>query len=543
MLSVLRSGCILISCLTWPKRVAGMCCSALSFVNLEWSYAKMNTASRVLCKALQGRIMSAEQAAALISSGDNVGMSGFTGSGYPKAVPAALAKRIEEANSAGQKFRIGVWTGASTAPELDGARAKVDGVEMRLPYQSDPVCRKRINAGEMEYIDIHLSHVAQFVWFGFLGKLNVAVVEVAGILEDGRLIPSTSVGNNKTWLDQADKIILEVNSRQDARLEGMHDIYYGTCLPPDRKPIPLVHPQDRIGDHYLHCDLDKVIAIIETDCPDRNSEFSDPDEDSRMIAGHILEFLEHEVKKGRLPKNLLPLQSGVGNIANAVMAGLNHGPFENLTAYTEVLQDGMLEMIRSGKLISASATAFSLSNKALAELYTHFDDYKDKIVLRPQEISNHPEVIRRLGVIAMNGMIEADMYGNVNSTHIMGSAIMNGIGGSGDFARNAYISIFMTPSQAKNGQISCIVPMVSHVDHTEHDVQVLVTEQGLADLRGLSPTKRAKVIIENCAHPKFKPALQDYQKRALEHSFGKHTPHLLEEALSWHQRYLQTGQM
>ena len=520
-----------------------MCCSALSFVNLEWSYAKMNTASRVLCKALQGKIMSAEQAAALISSGDNVGMSGFTGSGYPKAVPAALAKRIEEANSAGQKFRIGVWTGASTAPELDGALAKVDGVEMRLPYQSDPVCRKRINAGEMEYIDIHLSHVAQFVWFGFLGKLNVAVVEVAGILEDGRLIPSTSVGNNKTWLDQADKIILEVNSRQDARLEGMHDIYYGTCLPPDRKPIPLVHPQDRIGDHYLHCDLDKVIAIIETDCPDRNSEFSDPDEDSRMIAGHILEFLEHEVKKGRLPKNLLPLQSGVGNIANAVMAGLNHGPFENLTAYTEVLQDGMLEMIRSGKLISASATAFSLSNKALAELYTHFDDYKDKIVLRPQEISNHPEVIRRLGVIAMNGMIEADMYGNVNSTHIMGSAIMNGIGGSGDFARNAYISIFMTPSQAKNGQISCIVPMVSHVDHTEHDVQVLVTEQGLADLRGLSPSKRAKVIIENCAHPKFKPALQDYQKRALEHSFGKHTPHLLEEALSWHQRYLKTGQM
>ncbi len=543
MLSVLRSGCILISCLTWPKRVAGMCCSALSFVNLEWSYAKMNTASRVLCKALQGKIMSAEQAAALISSGDNVGMSGFTGSGYPKAVPAALAKRIEEANSAGQKFRIGVWTGASTAPELDGALAKVDGVEMRLPYQSDPVCRKRINAGEMEYIDIHLSHVAQFVWFGFLGKLNVAVVEVAGILEDGRLIPSTSVGNNKTWLDQADKIILEVNSRQDARLEGMHDIYYGTCLPPDRKPIPLVHPQDRIGDHYLHCDLDKVIAIIETDCPDRNSEFSDPDEDSRMIAGHILEFLEHEVKKGRLPKNLLPLQSGVGNIANAVMAGLNHGPFENLSAYTEVLQDGMLEMIRSGKLISASATAFSLSNKALAELYTHFDDYKDKIVLRPQEISNHPEVIRRLGVIAMNGMIEADMYGNVNSTHIMGSAIMNGIGGSGDFARNAYISIFMTPSQAKNGQISCIVPMVSHVDHTEHDVQVLVTEQGLADLRGLSPSKRAKVIIENCAHPKFKPALQDYQKRALEHSFGKHTPHLLEEALSWHQRYLKTGQM
>ncbi len=503
----------------------------------------MNNQSRILCNALQRKVMSAEQAAALIPSGANVGMSGFTGSGYPKAVPQALAKHISEANQGGGKFRIGVWTGASTAPELDGALAEADGVELRLPYQSDPACRKKINSGQMEYIDIHLSHVAQFVWFGFLGKLDIAVVEVAGILEDGRLIPSSSVGNNKTWLEQADKVILEVNSWQSSQLEGMHDIYYGTSLPPNRLPIPLVRPQDRIGDPYLHCDPDKIIAIVETNSPDRNSPFSPPDESSRLIAGHILEFFEHEVKKGRLPKNLLPLQSGVGNIANAVMAGLNHGPFDNLTAYTEVLQDGMLDMIRSGKLLMASATAFSLSDAALDELNANLELYRDRIILRPQEISNHPEVIRRLGVIAMNGMIEADIYGHVNSTHVMGSSIMNGIGGSGDFARNAYISIFMTPSQAKNGKISCIVPMVSHVDHTEHDVQVIVTEQGLADLRGLSPNQRAKVIIENCAHPDFKPALLDYHKRAYEKAPGRHTPHLLNEALSWHQRYIDEGHM
>ncbi|NTW82877.1 MAG: acetyl-CoA hydrolase/transferase family protein [Chlorobiaceae bacterium] len=503
----------------------------------------MDTSSRILCKALQNKIMSAEQAAALIPSGVNVGMSGFTGSGYPKSVPGALAKRIAEVNREGQKFRIGVWTGASTAPELDGVLAEADGVEMRLPYQSDPTCRRRINEGRMEYIDIHLSHVAQFVWFGFLGKLDIALVEVAGILEDGRLIPSSSVGNNKTWLEQADKVILEVNSWQSPLLEGMHDIYYGTQLPPHRMPIPLVHPEDRIGEKYLHCDPEKIIAVVETHAPDRNSPFSAPDENSMLIAGHILEFFEHEVKKGRLPKNLLPLQSGVGNIANAVMAGLNNGPFDNLTAYTEVLQDGMLDMLRSGKLAMASATAFSLSDMALEELNRNLAFYRDKIILRPQEISNHPEVIRRLGVIAMNGMIEADIYGHVNSTHVMGSSIMNGIGGSGDFARNAYISIFMTPSQAKNGKISCIVPIASHVDHTEHDVQVIVTEQGLADLRGLSPNQRAKVIIENCAHPDFRPALRDYHRRAYEGSMGRHTPHLLDEALSWHQRYLKEGQM
>jgi len=492
--------------------------------------------------------MSADEAAALIRHGDNVGMSGFTGAGYPKVVPAALARHIERQNAAGgDPFRIGVWTGASTAPELDGALAKVGGIEMRLPYQSDPTCRQRINAGEMEYIDIHLSHVAQFVWFGFLGKLNVAVVEVAGILPDGRLVPTSSIGNNKTWLDQADRVILEVNHWHPTALEGMHDVYYGTALPPHRKPIPLLHPGDRIGEAYLHVDPSKVVAVVETNASDRVTPFSPPDAVSQRIAEHIIHFLGHEVKQGRLPPELLPLQSGVGNTANAVMAGLNNGPYTGLTAYTEVLQDGMLEMLKSGRMAMASATALSLSPDGIKEFMDNLDFYRQRIVLRPQEISNHPEVIRRLGIIAMNGMIEADIYGHVNSTHLMGTRIMNGIGGSGDFARNAYLSIFMTGSVAKGGKISCIVPMASHVDHTEHDVQVIVTEQGLADLRGLAPRQRARLIIERCAHPDYRDALTDYLERAeavARSGFGGlHTPHVLPEALAWHERYERAGDM
>ena len=477
--------------------------------------------------------MTSSEAAALIPAGSNVGMSGFTGSGYPKAVPAALAERIIGLRSAGEKFKISIWTGASTAPELDGALASVDGIEMRLPYQSDPTCRAKINSGQMEYIDIHLSQVAQFVWFGFFGKLDVSIVEVGGVLEDGRLMPATSIGNNKTWLEQADKVILEVNSWLNPGLEGMHDIYYGTRLPPHRLPIPLVEVNDRIGEKYFRCDPDKVIAVVETHASDRNSKFAAPDERSHRIAGHILEYLAHEVKKGRMPPGLLPLQSGVGNVANAVMAGLEHAPYENLTAYTEVLQDGMMHLIKQGKMAFASATALSLSPEASEEFNRDIAFYRDKIILRPQEISNHPEIIRRLGIIAMNGLIEADIYGNVNSTHILGSSIMNGIGGSGDFARNAYLSIFMTPSVAKGGHVSCIVPMASHVDHTEHDVQIIVTEQGLADLRGLSPKQRAKVIIKNCSHPDFRPALEEYYDRALHYSPGQHTPHLLDEAYTF----------
>ena len=503
----------------------------------------MSLADRIRNPELQSKIMSADAAAALIPAGANVGMSGFTGAGYPKALPQALARRIEALHAAGDPFRISVWTGASTAPELDGALAKVDGIEMRLPFQSDPVCRQKINAGEMHFTDIHLSHVAQHAWFGFLGHLDVAVVEVTGILPDGRLIPSMAVGNNKTWLDLADKVILEVNTLQPTQLEGMHDIYYGTALPPHRKPIPLVHPNDRIGEPYLHCDPAKIVAIVGTHQSDRNSGFAAPDDNSQRIAGHIIEFLQHEVKQGRLPASLLPLQSGVGNVANAVLAGLNDGPFSGLTGFTEVLQDGMLDLLRSGKMESASATAISLSPAALADFTAHIDFYRQRIVLRPQEISNHPELVRRLGIIAMNAMIEADIYGNINSTHTMGSSMMNGIGGSGDFARNGYLSFFVTPSLAKGGTISCIVPMVSHVDHTEHDVQIIVTEQGLADLRGHSPRQRAKLIIEQCAHPDYRDALRDYTERAWRDGPGRHTPHLLDEALSWHSRYLRTGHM
>jgi succinyl-CoA:acetate CoA-transferase len=191
--------------------------------------------SRVAHVGLRRKIMSAADAAAHIRPGDNVGMSGFTGAGYPKAVPQALAAMMTEHRSRGEDFRIGVWTGASTAPELDGALAAADGIELRLPYQSDPVSRAKINAGTMEYLDVHLSHVAQMAWEGFLGHLDVALVEVTGIAEDGRLVPSSSVGNNKTWIDLADRVILEVNAWQPMELHGMHDVYYGTALPPDRR--------------------------------------------------------------------------------------------------------------------------------------------------------------------------------------------------------------------------------------------------------------------------------------------------------------------
>lgn len=498
---------------------------------------------RIRSEAYKGKVMSAADAAALVENGWNIGFSGFTGSGYPKAFPEALAEVINAAHERGEEFRVGVWTGASTAPELDGALARTGGISYRAPYQSDPDMRTAINKGVSYYQDIHLSHMGPQVSQGFLGHLNLAVIEATAITDEG-IVPSSSVGMNRTYLDYADKIIIEVNEWQSEDLYGMHDIYTPIgALPPNRVPIPILAAGDRVGDLVYTVDPDKVIGVIVTNAADRNTPFKPLDDDSRAIAGYFLDFLGNEVKAGRLPKNLLPLQSGVGNIANAVLAGLLEGPFENLTSYTEVIQDGMIDLLDSGKLTVASATAFSLSPDAAHKMNENAAEYSKKIVLRPQDVSNHPEPIRRMGVIACNGMIEADIYGNVNSTHVMGSRMQNGIGGSGDFTRNGWVSCFVTPSTAKGGAISCIVPMVNHVDHTEHDVQVLITEQGLADLRGLAPRQRALKVIEHCAHPDYKEPLREYVKLAEKKANGMHTPHDLATALGWHVRFLETGTM
>jgi succinyl-CoA:acetate CoA-transferase len=495
------------------------------------------SSERLRLITLETKIMTAEEAAFLIKDGMTVGTSGFTPSGYPKEVPMALAKRAEKEN-----LRITLYTGASVGDELDGTLARAYAIARRMPYQTNDSIRNSINSGKIEFVDLHLSHMPQMIRYGFLGKIDVAIIEAVAIREDGGIVPATSVGSSPVFVEIAEKVIIELNESQPRELEGMHDIYTPEN-PPRRRPIPITRTDERIGTTYIHCDPEKIAAIVLTNRKDSVRPLAQVDECSKKISEHLIEFLDNEVKHGRLPKNLLPLQSGVGNIANAVLKGLVDSPFEGLEFYSEVIQDAVFDLLDCGKMTVASATSVTPSEEGLERFYKNINFYRDRIILRPQEISNNPEVIRRLGIIAMNTAIEVDIYGHVNSTHIMGTKMVNGIGGSGDFARNAYISIFATPSTAKNGAISCIVPKVSHVDHTEHDVMVVVTEQGLADLRGLSPRERARVIIEKCAHPDYRDALMEYYKKAVDFSGSAHTPHILEEALSWHINYLRKGRM
>ena len=501
------------------------------------SEKKTDLESRLRDKRALSLVMPAEEAAKLIKDGMTVGVSGFTPSGYPKAVPLALAERAQN----GENIKIDLYSGASVGPEIDTALTEAGVIRKRLPYHTNAAVREKVNEGEIEYIDMHLSQSTQYVNYGMLNKIDIAIVEGLAITEEGHIIPTTAVGNAPSFIKNADKVIVEINLKKPMSLEGMADIVL-LDNPPYRKPINICSPSDRIGAPYMECGFDKIAAIVITDMQDKARALGEVDEISAKISDNIIKFFEKEVYEGRLSKSLLPLQSGVGSVANAVLYGLCDSEFENLTCYTEVVQDSMLDLIRTGKATVASTTALSPSPAALERFLEEVDFFKEKIILRPQEISNNPEIIRRLGVIAMNTAIEADIYGNVNSTHIMGSKMMNGIGGSGDFSRNGAITIFSTPSTAKGGKISSIVPMVSHVDHTEHEVMVLVTEQGYADLRGLSPKERAIKIIENCAHPDYRDELMSYFKRACDSS-ALHTPHILTEALSWHSRFQDTGSM
>jgi succinyl-CoA:acetate CoA-transferase len=404
----------------------------------------------------------------------------------------------------------------------------------RLPFQSDAVLRRKINDGEIMFIDQHLSETAEQLRSRSLAPVDIAVIEATAINEDVGIVPTMAVGNSASFAQQARQIIIELNLSAPLALEGLHDIY----LPASRsvrEPIPLTSPEQRIGAQAIHVDPARIAAIVITDSPDSHSSVLPLDRETAAIAGHIVDFLKAEVHAGRMGQELLPLQAGIGTIANAVLQGLIGSPFKGLTMFSEVLQDSAIALLDSGQLEFASASSITLSATVHEKFMRHITDYRSRIVLRPQEISNHPEIVRRLGIIALNTALEFDIYGNVNSTHVGGTRMMNGIGGSGDFARNGQLSLFVSKSMAKGGGISSVVPMATHVDHTEHDVDVLVTEWGLADLRSLAPRERAPLIIERCAHPNYRSQLRAYFEQACRE--GGHTPHLLMQAFAWHARY------
>lgn len=483
--------------------------------------------------------MTADEAAEIIQHNDMVAFSGFTPAGSPKALPVAIAHRANEQHEAKKPYQIRLLTGASISAAADDVLSEANAVSWRAPYQTSSGLRQKINQGAVSFVDLHLSEVAQMVNYGFFGDIDVAVIEASAIEPDGRVWLTSGIGNAPTWLLRAKKVIIELNHYHDPRVAELADIVIPGA-PPRRNSVSIFHAMDRVGTRYVQIDPKKIVAAVETNLPDAGKLLDKQNPMCQQIADNVVTFLLREMAQGRIPPEFLPLQSGVGNINNAVMARLGDNPdIPPFMMYSEVLQESVVHLLETGKITGASASSLTISADSLRKIYDNMDYFSCRIVLRPQEISNNPEIIRRLGVIALNVGLEFDIYGHANSTHVAGVNLMNGIGGSGDFERNAYLSIFMAPSIAKEGKISTIVPMCSHVDHSEHSVKVIITEQGIADLRGLSPLQRARAIIDNCAHPMYR----DYLHRYLENAPGGHIHHDLSHVFDLHRNLIETGSM
>ena len=469
-------------------------------------------------------VTDAESAADYVGDDDALVVSGFGSVGYPKAVPQALA-------DSGRDLSLTVVSGGSVGEEIDVALVEADAIERRFPFQARPAIRDAINGGEVAFNDRHISTLGDEVLYGGLVDADTAIVEAVAVGE-GWFVPSTSIGPTPSYVEAADQVIVEVNAGQPRALEAYHDIYR-LGRPPNREPIPITDPGERVGGPRVEFDPSKLVAVVETDSRDVPYEFRDPTDADLAIASNLGAFLEGEVERSPLFEESLRLQFGVGSLGNALMGALGDADFgdRDLIYFGEVIQDGLLDLLDEGELRSASATSLAVSAEGQDRLFENAERYAEDIVLRPSDLSNSPTLIDRFGVVAVNSAVDVDLYGHVNSTNVAGSRIVSGIGGSGDFTRNAALSVVAVPSTAGGGDISRIVPMAPHVDHTEHDLDVVVTEHGVADLRGRSPRERARLLTEECAHPDFRDDLRAYLDRA--EANGGHVPHDFDTAFSW----------
>ena len=221
---------------------------------------------------------------------------------------------------------------------------------------SSSVARKMINAGEMDFSDVHLSTFARNLIYGFYGGIDLAVVEVSRIRPDGSVVLSASVGISAEALTVAKKIILEVNPAIPD-FTGFHDIAIPSVHPRIGWPIPILNVGDRVGTPYVEIDKSKVIAIVESDKEDYTVSYKPTSDTERRIAENVIEFLLYCRKTFNWGKRLPPIQSGVGNVANAIIGELYKSPFEKIRFWTEVFQDGMMRYVEDdAKFECASAT-------------------------------------------------------------------------------------------------------------------------------------------------------------------------------------------
>lgn len=418
----------------------------------------------------KSKLVSPEEAAKLIKSGDKVFTSGNAATPY--TIMEALGARGSQLKNVDVYHLLLMGDDPLSRPER----------EAQFRHKSlfvGPADRKAVNEGRADYIPIFLYEIPDL--FRSQVDLDVAIIQTSPPDDHGFLSLGVETVATKAAAECAKLVIAQVN---------------------DQMPRTL-------GDSFIH--ISQINNVVEVSCPLPELPPKPFTEVELKIAEHITGLIE----------NGATLQLGIGGIPNAVLSLLKDR--RDIGIHTEMVSDGIVDAIEGGIVSNAKKNihrgkviaTFALGSKRLYDYIHNNPEFE----FHPVDYTNDPFVVaQNEGLVAINSAIEVDLTGQVCADSI-GYQIYSGFGGQVDFIRGAARSkggkpIIALPATAKGGEISRITPHLkegSGVVTSRGDVHYVITEFGIAYLHGKSLRERVEALI-GVAHPKFQVELEAFAR-------------------------------
>jgi acetyl-CoA hydrolase len=418
------------------------------------------------------RICTADEAVRAIKSHDRVFMTGNCS--VPKELLGALVRRAPEVEDVEIVQVLTLGPADYVDPAMQG-HLRVNSL-----FISHNV-REAVNDGRADFTPVFLSQIPQLLRDPALLRPDVAMVHCSPPDEHGYCTYGVEVGLTKPAAEAARTVIAEVN---------------------DRMPRTL-------GDSFIH--VSRLTHIVPVSYPIVEVPMGKPGELQKQIAAHIAELIPDGAT----------MQMGIGEIPDAVLLYLKAK--RELGVHTELLSDGVMELIEAGVVTNAAktihrgkvVTGFVLGSQKLYE----YVDNNPLFEFHPQDYVNDPFVIaQNPKQVAINSALEVDLTGQVCADSF-GAKFYSGVGGQLDFIYGASrspggVPIIALPSTAKEGTVSRITPMLqpgAGVVTTRNHVHYIVTEHGVADLFGKTIRQRVQALI-GIAAPQFREGLARYAR-------------------------------
>ena len=432
--------------------------------------------------AEEAKHISAKQAASLVKSG--MWLDYGTSLVQPNEFDRALAARITELSNL--KIRHCLTVKPHAFLDADPERKHVMGLSLHFSGYD----RKQHDAGRSQYIPVNLGEISDY-YRRFIPPVDIVILKTAPMDEGGYF----NFGPANLWhraiVERAKMVIIEVNKNNiyvHGESTGVHVSEVDYIIDGDDS-MPTVLPNPAVTD------VDRAVA--------------------KLIAS--------EIEDGAC------LQIGIGGMPNAVCTTLLESNVKDLGVHTEMMTDGIAELIKGGRVTNArkklnpgkTIYSFALGSPELYKLLDHNED----ILAYPVEYTNSPHLIMQNDkVTSINSTTQIDFHGQAASESD-GNRHITGTGGQAQFVRGAYASkggksfICLPSTYDKKGErrsrIVMNLTLGNIVTTTRADTMYVVTEFGIVNLKGKSVPERAQALI-SIAHPDFR---EDLLRQAYEHKF------------------------